>query len=446
MNKKGKLLCAETKSGEIWASLIEKAYLKLVAGGYDLWTGSNSGIDVYALTGWPPESIYLSKNKVDLGLWSKIIRGLNYKENLVTCSSRSDINEEETGITRGHSFAVLEAKEFDGEIKKLLLRNPWGNYDGFWIDLNELPDLFQAIYVNWNLSLFPYVSHHNCLVKSEEVNKGFLKNTQFHIKLEGKTKFIWILLSRNISNLVQMENIQEALACHVFYGNQRIISRSTNSNLLCAEGKYCSGPHSLIQLENIEHEDLVLALSAFSSKTEINCTLSIFSTCRSTKVKELYPTLTGGRLALSGFINKEKDDPQIWVFKCPQINNSRIGSAILIVSAEPIVINSMSIEIWCADFKNRTKYLVSKKTTDNEVAEQASFYYLRFEINEEQLKRTSIRYLILFSGGHSGNFEVEMQFDFFYFDLTAPNDDSQQTLMRNIFDSFECENENENNT
>ncbi|KAI9910875.1 hypothetical protein PsorP6_010711 [Peronosclerospora sorghi] len=213
----GQLLSScTTRKNELWVSLIEKAYLKL-NGGYD-FPGGNSGIDLFALTGWIPERVSVSElidaPHKEERLWEQLKSAFHYGDCIITMST-GDLSTPEAraiGLVPMHVYAVLNVYELTKrdddshspggnlKIRLLQMKNPWrkmswkGPYsrfdtarwhgaigaelrayhrqfyateeteagreqddDGlFWIDFGSVKRYFESLYMNWNPCLFPY--------------------------------------------------------------------------------------------------------------------------------------------------------------------------------------------------------------------------------------------------------------------------------------------------
>lgn len=209
-----RLLCSASKDPtELWVSLVEKAYMKL-NGGYD-FPGSNSGIDLHALTGWIPEQVFFEEDsprksgnqdapadfrQSENRTWERILSAHKFGDCLITISTGplSPEEEEQTGLVGGHAYAVLNVQSA-GILRMLQVRNPWarqtwkGRFSSrdrarwtagllnalnvkpddfdkmddegiFWIDFADCRTYFKSFFLNCIScpSLFPSLSHIHC--------------------------------------------------------------------------------------------------------------------------------------------------------------------------------------------------------------------------------------------------------------------------------------------
>ncbi|KAL7474842.1 hypothetical protein ACHAW6_000794, partial [Cyclotella cf. meneghiniana] len=111
----GSLLCSHTNftlnasnrnilngdcSLELWVSILEKAYMKL-CGGYN-FPGSNSGVDLFSLTGWIPERIFFPEDATDVRdfetpverAWERLYSANSFGDCLITVSTSKELTEE----------------------------------------------------------------------------------------------------------------------------------------------------------------------------------------------------------------------------------------------------------------------------------------------------------------------------------------------------------------
>ncbi|XP_062980483.1 calpain-7 isoform X3 [Elgaria multicarinata webbii] len=187
----GELLCSYSNNkNELWVSLIEKAYMK-VMGGYD-FPGSNSNIDLHALTGWIPERIAMHSDNQSFNKDNsfRMLYQRFHKGDVLITTATGMMTEEEGerwGLVPTHAYAVLDIREYKA-LRFLQLKNPWShlrwkgrysendvknwtpdlqkylNFDPrtaqkidngiFWIAWEDLCKYYDVIYLSWNPALF----------------------------------------------------------------------------------------------------------------------------------------------------------------------------------------------------------------------------------------------------------------------------------------------------
>ncbi|XP_011496802.1 PREDICTED: calpain-7-like [Ceratosolen solmsi marchali] len=321
VSRYNKLLCSYSNNrGELWISLIEKAYMK-VMGGYD-FPGSNSNIDLHALTGWIPERWAIRPNELDFNkdhLFETILLRLHKGDALITVSTGelSDADAERTGLVPTHAYAVLDVRKIDGE-KLLQLKNPWShlrwrgnyseldmkhwtpalrealNYDPdsasqfdngiFWIDFESICHFFDVFCFNWNPELFNYTY---CIHQSWKAGTGPVKdaynigdNPQFSLEVQPDvTGTIWILLTRHITDIADFRENQEYITVLVYKNDgKRVYYRHDPPPYI--DGIRINSPHYLckIKLGHNHNKRYTLVISQYEKINTIYYTLRAYGT------------------------------------------------------------------------------------------------------------------------------------------------------------------------
>lgn len=331
VNRYNQLLCSfSTKKNEIWISLLEKAYMK-VMGGYD-FPGSNSNIDLHALTGWIPERVAI-RPKDPLfnseSLFKTLLTRLHRGEVLATVATgeMSDEEADRAGLIPTHAYAVLDVRLING-VKLLQLKNPWshvrwrGNYSEldtvhwtsemcsalkfdpksaasfdngvFWIDFTSIVNFFDVFYLNWDPALF---THTFCLHQAWSAGVGPAKDTfnigdnpQFRLQVGEGTGAVWILLTRHITDIEDFKYNHEYITTLV-YKNRGKRVYYPNDPPPYLDGIRINSPHYLtkIILSDTTERDFTLVISQYEKSVTIYYTLRAYATCPFTMDKIIDP-------------------------------------------------------------------------------------------------------------------------------------------------------------
>ncbi|MBW0469200.1 hypothetical protein O181_008915 [Austropuccinia psidii MF-1] len=228
IGKNGSMLCAQSRKGDFyWPTLVEKAYMK-VLGGYD-FIGSNSSVDLHALTGWIPQSIFTtSQDYRSERCWSRIFGSFSKGDCLVTVGTNGNISHalDMVGLVPFHNYAIIDIKEDEKAQRLVTLYNAWNslqlqsNSSATWTtDLKSaLPGIsierrqelvgtftvtweslqiyFDAIYLNWNPSLFKF-----CRTAHFAHNPPPTFRLKFSPQTDSASQSeVWILLTRHFDD------------------------------------------------------------------------------------------------------------------------------------------------------------------------------------------------------------------------------------------------------
>ncbi|KAI2655064.1 Calpain-7 [Labeo rohita] len=324
VDRNGELLCSYSSNrNELWVSLIEKAYMK-VMGGYD-FPGSNSNIDLHALTGWIPERIAMhsdnqSFNKDDTFrmLYQRFHRG----DVLITTATGVMTEEEgeKWGLVPTHAYAVLDIREYKGK-RFLQLKNPWShlrwkgryserdeknwtpdllkylNFDPktaqkfdngvFWIIWEDLCQYYDVIYLSWNPALFKESS---CIHSSWDGKQGPVKdvyslanNPQYKLEVQCPQggAAVWVLLTRHITDKDDFAQNREFITLVVYKTSGKKVYYPAEPPPYI-DGIRINSPHYLtkIKLTSPGTHTFTLVVSQYEKQNTINYTLRVYSVCK----------------------------------------------------------------------------------------------------------------------------------------------------------------------
>ncbi|VDO03311.1 unnamed protein product [Rodentolepis nana] len=321
MGHHDELLCSfSTNKNELWVSLLEKAYMK-VMGGYD-FPGSNSNIDLHALTGWIPERVSIKSGSNDFDPdkeFRRLEKRFHQGHCLVTVATgmlTPDV-EERSGLVPTHAYALLDLRQVNNT-RLFLLKNPWSrtrwkgnfssedtkhwtpemqkalNYDlnsaqyvdngVFWIDYKSFLYFFDVFYINWNPELFPYTT---CIHSEWSASEGpkkdvysFANNPQYTLEVQAKSQApVWVLLTRHITNKNDFAHNNEFIGLVVYKDIPGRKVYHPNDPVPMKDSVRINSPHCLIQLvQEAGTVTYTLVVSQYEKNVTIQYTLRAYST------------------------------------------------------------------------------------------------------------------------------------------------------------------------
>ena len=252
-------LCGHSASGDLWVSLLEKAFLKCFGASYD-FGGSSSSTDLYHLCGWIPDTLELADpakegkaggaaaaggaGGVDRAAeWRRLFDAHRAGRVMVTLGTpaRGEMPEswrEKLGLVAGHAYSVLDFVSH-GSVQLLKVMNPWrqhrwkGRYSHqdnkswtpelvkalgydrrqedngvFWIDWADAVKFFSRANLSWLPHTFSYrVARHVDWKNTMAENNHFFRCPQYTLQVQAPSAgVVWVLLAKHLPGIRRGED------------------------------------------------------------------------------------------------------------------------------------------------------------------------------------------------------------------------------------------------
>ncbi|KAG9476084.1 hypothetical protein GDO78_002914 [Eleutherodactylus coqui] len=292
----GELLCSYSNNkNELWVSLIEKAYMK-VMGGYD-FPGSNSNIDLHALTGWIPERIAMHSDNQSFNKENtfRMLYQRFHKGDVLITTATGVMSEEEGekwGLVPTHAYAVLDIREYKS-LRFLQLKNPWSHlrWKGRFCEKDErswTPELQK--YLNFDPRTAQKIDNGNSFTwdaKQGPVKDAYslANNPQYRLDVQCPKggAAVWILLSRHITDKDDFAQNREFITLVVYKNDGKKVYYPADPAPYI-DGIRINSPHYLtkIPLTTPGAHTFTLVVSQYEKQNTIHYTIRVYAACKFT--------------------------------------------------------------------------------------------------------------------------------------------------------------------